>query len=122
MTCCSSSPTSRARVATKASWCRVRAETIACDSSNDDEGRSRPASTRRRTAPGLAQRQLGVDHRVERPVDRDQVAGSDELVQLQVMDVAALPPLGGVQHHEHVVGIGVHLGHVVALDAVADGQ
>jgi hypothetical protein len=53
---------------------------------------------------------------------RDEVVGPDELVKLQEMDMAALAALGGVEHHEQVVGVGVDLGHLVALHAVPDGE
>ena len=36
--------------------------------------------------------------------------------------MAALAALGGVEHDEQVVGIGVDLGHLVALQAVPDGE
>jgi hypothetical protein len=55
-------------------------------------------------------------------VDGDQVAAADELVQLDVVDVAALAELRGVQDDEDVVAVGAHLGHGVALDAGADGE
>ncbi len=38
------------------------------------------------------------------------------------MDVATLAALGGVEDDEHVVGVGVHLGDVVARDAVPYGE
>jgi hypothetical protein len=50
-------------------------------------------------------------------MDGDQVAGADELVQLDIVDVAALAQLGAVQHHEDVVTVGTHLGYGVTLDA-----
>ena len=49
----------------------------------------------------------------------DQVVAADELVQLDVVHVAARADLRGVQHGEHVVGVDVDFGDVVALDAVA---
>jgi hypothetical protein len=39
-----------------------------------------------------------------------------------IADVATLAALGGVQDDEHVVGVGVHLGDVVARDAVPYGE
>jgi hypothetical protein len=51
-----------------------------------------------------------------------QIVGADELVQLDVVDVAALPVLGGVQDNEQVIGVRVDLGHAVAFDAVAYGE
>ena len=53
--------------------------------------------------PGLAQRGLGWDRRVERAVDGDHIAGADELVQFHVVDVAARAQLGGMQDDEDVV-------------------
>ena len=50
----------------------------------------------------------------------DQVVPADELVELDVVHVAALPSLGGVQHDQHVVSVAVHLRHAIALDAVPD--
>ena len=67
---------------------------------------------------GVQERDLRVDRRVQRPVHGDQVVAADELVQLDVVDVTALAELRCVQHGEHVVGVDVDLGHVVALDAV----
>ena len=61
----------------------------------------------------------GFDRRVQRPVHGDQVVAADELVQLDVVHVTALAELRCVQHGEHVVGVDVDLGHVVALDAIA---
>jgi hypothetical protein len=55
-------------------------------------------------------------------VDGDQVAGADELVQFDVVDVAALAELGCMQDHEQVVLVGAHLGHGVALDAGLDRE
>ena len=60
----------------------------------------------------------GFDRRVQRPVHGDQVVAADELVQLDVVDVTTLAELRCVQHGEHVVGVDVDLGHVVALDAI----
>jgi hypothetical protein len=71
---------------------------------------------------GLPQRGLLGDRRVHWAVDGDQVAGADELVQLDVVDVAAGAQLGGVQHDKEVVAVGADLGHGVALDAGLDGQ
>ena len=70
--------------------------------------------------PRLAQRHLRVNRRVDRSVHGDQVVPPDELVELDVVHVAALPPLGGVQHDQHVVSVAVHLRHTIALDAVPD--
>jgi len=36
--------------------------------------------------------------------------------------MAALAALGGVEHHEQVVAVGMDLGHLVALHAVPDGE
>jgi hypothetical protein len=55
-------------------------------------------------------------------VDGDHRAGADELVQLDVVDVAARAQLGGVQDDEDVVAVGPHLGHGVALDTGLDRQ
>jgi hypothetical protein len=60
---------------------------------------------------------LGGDGRVDGTMDGDQVAGADELVQLDIVDVAALAQLGAVQHHEDVVTVGAHLGYGVTFDA-----
>ena len=51
-------------------------------------------------------------------MDRDQVVRADELVKLDIMHMAALADLRCVQNREHVVGVDVNLGHVIALDAV----
>ena len=67
---------------------------------------------------GVQERDLRVDRGVQRPVHGDQVVAADELVQLDVVDVTTLAQLRCVQHGEHVVGIDVDLGHVVALDAI----
>jgi len=53
---------------------------------------------------------------------RDEVVGPDVLVKLQEMDMAALAALGGVEHHEQVVAVGMDLGQLVALHAVPDGE
>ena len=71
---------------------------------------------------GLAQRGLGGDRRVHRAVDGDHIAGADELIQLDVVDVAALAEFGGVQDDEDVVAVGPDLGHGVPLDAGPDGE
>jgi len=55
-------------------------------------------------------------------VDGDQVPGADELVQLDVVDVAARAQLGGMEDDEDVVAVGPNLGHGVALDTRLDGQ
>jgi hypothetical protein len=55
-------------------------------------------------------------------VDGDYIAGADELVQLDVVDVAARAQFGGVQDDEGVVAVGPDLGHGVALDAGSDGE
>jgi hypothetical protein len=55
-------------------------------------------------------------------VHRDEIIGSDELVELDVVHVTAAPELGSMQHHEHVVVIDVHLRDVIAFDAVADRE
>ena len=52
----------------------------------------------------------------------DQVARADELVQLEVVDVAAGAELGGVQDDEDVVAVGADLGHGVALDTGLDRE
>jgi hypothetical protein len=71
---------------------------------------------------GLPQGRLGRGRRVDRAVDGDQVVRPDELVELEQVDVAARARLGRVEDHEHVVGVGVDLGDVVAFHAVADGE
>ena len=48
----------------------------------------------------------------------DQVVPPYELIEFDVVHVAALPPLGSVQHDQYVVTIAVHLRHTIALDAV----
>jgi hypothetical protein len=55
-------------------------------------------------------------------VDGDQAPGADELVQLDVVDVAARAQLGGMEDDEDVVAVGPNLGHGVALDTRLDGQ
>ena len=50
-------------------------------------------------------------------MDRDEVSPADELVELDVVDVSALALLRRVQDDEHVIGVDVDPGHVVALDA-----
>ena len=72
--------------------------------------------------PGVDERDVGVDDRVERAVHRDEIVGSDELVELDVVHVTAAPELGSMQHHEHLVVIDVHLRDVIAFDAVADRE
>ena len=47
---------------------------------------------------------------------------ADELVQLDVMDVAALAELGSMEDHEDVVAVGADLGDGVALHAGPDGE
>jgi Helix-turn-helix domain len=64
-------------------------------------------------------RQAGVGHhRIERPMDRDQVVRADELVELDIVHVAALADLRCVKNREDVIGLDVNLGHVIALGAV----
>ena len=69
--------------------------------------------------PGVEERHLGVHRRVERAVHGDQVVTADELIELDVVHVAAGADLGGVQHGEHVIVIHVDLRDVVAFHAVA---
>jgi hypothetical protein len=71
---------------------------------------------------GLTKSGVGWGDRVDGPMHGDEVVGSDELVKLQEMDMAALAALGGVEHDEQVVGIGVDLGHLVVLQAAPDGK
>jgi hypothetical protein len=52
-------------------------------------------------------------------VHGDQVVAADKLVQLDVVHMPTLPDLGRMQHSEHVIGIDVDLGNVVALGAIA---
>jgi hypothetical protein len=55
-------------------------------------------------------------------VHRHEEIAADELVKLDVMDVATGPELGSMQHDERVLVVDVHLRDVIALDAVADRQ
>jgi hypothetical protein len=71
---------------------------------------------------GLAQRGLGRDCRVDWAVDGDHKASTDELVQLDVVDMATLAELRSVLDDEDVVMVGADLGHGIALDAGLDGQ
>lgn len=68
----------------------------------------------------FAQCYLRVDGRVDRSVHGDQVVRPDELIELDVVHVAAGAAFRGVQDDERVIGVGVHFGHAVALDAVPD--
>jgi hypothetical protein len=52
----------------------------------------------------------------------DHRAAADELVQFDVVDVAARAELGGVEDDEDVVSVGPDLGHGVALDTRLDRQ
>src|SRR5690349_10361426 len=96
VTRCSSCQTSRVSTSTNASWWRASAEVMAYDSSNR------------------------LDGRVGRSVHGHHVARPDELVQLDVVHVPGGTQLRRVQHHEDVVGVGVHPRYPVAFDAVAD--
>jgi hypothetical protein len=55
-------------------------------------------------------------------VHGDQVAATDELVELQQVDVPGNTRLRRVEDHEHVVGVGVDPRDVVALGAGPHGQ
>jgi hypothetical protein len=55
-------------------------------------------------------------------MDGNEVVRPDELVELEVVHVTTLRKLWGVQDHERVVGVHVHLGDVVTVLAVPDGQ
>jgi hypothetical protein len=55
-------------------------------------------------------------------VDGDHISRADELVELDVVDMATRAELRSVQHDENVVPVGAHLGHSVALHAGTDGQ
>ena len=68
--------------------------------------------------PCFAQRHRRVDGRVDGPVDRHQVVPADDLIELDVVHVAALAALRSMQHDQHVVAVAVHLRHAIALDAV----
>ena len=56
--------------------------------------------------------------RIKRPMDRDQVVLADELVKLDIMHMAAFADFRRVKNREHIIGINVNLGHVIALDTV----
>jgi hypothetical protein len=85
-------------------------------------GRQQPSGVQpRRHLPGLPGSGGRVDGRVDRTVDRHQVAAADELVDLQVVHVSAAAGLGRVQHHEHGVVVDVHPRQGVALEAVVHG-
>ena len=60
----------------------------------------------------------GSTDRVQRSVHGDQVITAEELIQLDVVDVAAGADLGGVQHREHVIVIHMDLRDVIAFHAV----
>ena len=47
---------------------------------------------------GLAEGGVGRGGRVDGPMHGDEVVGSDELVKLEKMDMAAFAALGGVEH------------------------
>ena len=79
---------------------------------------SRLPSTRAATASVSTASPPRAHCRVGRSVDRHDVALGDELVELHVVDVPAVAAFRGVQHHEHVVGVDVHLGDGGALHAV----
>jgi hypothetical protein len=72
--------------------------------------------------PCFAQRHRRVDGRVDRSVDRHQVVPADDLIELEVVHVAALAALRSVQHDQHVVAVAVHLRHAIALHAVPHRQ
>ena len=55
-------------------------------------------------------------------MDRDQVVLADELVELDIMHMAALADPRCVNNGEHVVAVDVDLGHVIAVDAVPHGD
>jgi hypothetical protein len=55
-------------------------------------------------------------------VDGDHKASTDELVQLDVVDMATRAELRSVLDDEDVVRVGADLGHGIALDAGLDGQ
>src|SRR4030095_15158193 len=55
-------------------------------------------------------------------VDADHKARTDELVQLDIVDMATRAELGGVLDDEDVVMVGADLGHGIALDAGPDVQ
>ena len=52
-------------------------------------------------------------------MDRDQVVLTDELIKLDVMHVAASADFRCVKNREHILGVDVNLGDVIALDAVS---
>jgi hypothetical protein len=74
-----------------------------------------------RDGAGLGERGVQGHGRVERAVHGHHPVGTDELVQLQVVDVPVRSLLGPVQHDEYMAGIHVHLGHGVAAGAVLGG-
>ena len=51
-------------------------------------------------------------------MNRDQIVRADELVKLDIMHMAALAELRCVKSREHIVGVDVNLGHMIALNAV----
>ena len=67
--------------------------------------------------PGLDERLVGVDDRVQRAVDGDQEVRADDLVELEEVDVAGPAEERGVHGDEVVVGVAVHGRHVVAVPA-----
>src|SRR4029434_5641755 len=121
VTRCSSGHTWRVTVSTNASWPWAKAETIAYDSSNADLGRSRPASIRPSTARVSRWAASGVTAGLTGPWTVT-IASTDELVQLDVVDMATLAELRSVLDDEDVVRVGADLGHGIALDAGPDRQ
>jgi hypothetical protein len=83
---------------------------------------TKPGPTNWSSSTYLAKGDLRGDPRVERPVDGDHETGPDELVELDVVNGPAPPPLGGVEDEEHVVRVGVDLRDLAALLAVSHGQ
>ena len=88
----------------------------------DRLGTEPPRHDSRMDRPRLAKRHRRVDRRVDGPVDSHQVVPADDLVELNVVHVAALPALRSVQHDQHVVAVAVDLRHAIALDAVPHRQ
>jgi hypothetical protein len=72
--------------------------------------------------PGLAQNNVWVYGRIDRSVNRHQVANADELVQLDVVHMPLLSYFRRMQDDEHVVVVGVHLWETVLLHGVLHGH
>jgi len=70
----------------------------------------------------LDHRRRLVDGRVERAVHRDEIALADELVEFDIVHMAAGAGLRRVQHQEQMVVVTMDLGHLIPIRRIPNRE